>query len=140
MPCRHADHLWAMERCAPAPERLLFDYLIDFVLRTSMVDASSQRWLTKLTNPAYSAPMAAYNIYEAKTRFSALVDKAVSGEEVIIARAGKPVLKLVPVCSDTQKKHRRPAPGSLGGGFSDLLKALDEPWSEEEQRAFGMID
>ena len=84
--------------------------------------------------------MAAYNIYEAKTSFSALVEKAVNGEEVIIAKAGKPVLKLVPVCSDTKKTYRRPAPGSLGGDFSDLLKALDEPWSEEEQRAFGMLD
>ncbi len=84
--------------------------------------------------------MAAYNIYEAKTSFSALVERAVSGEEVIIAKAGKPVLKLVPLNSSVEKKHRRPAPGSLGGDFSDLLKALDEPWSEEEQRAFGMID
>ena len=41
--------------------------------------------------------MAAYNIYEAKTSFSALVERAVNGEEVIIAKAGKPLLKLVPI-------------------------------------------
>jgi prevent-host-death family protein len=34
------------------------------------------------------------NIYEAKTRLSALLDEAASGREVIIARAGKPVARL----------------------------------------------
>ena len=87
--------------------------------------------------------MAAYNIYEAKTGFSALVEKAVNGEEVVIAKAGRPIAKLVPLygpAMEGNKTRRRPAPGSLGGDFSHLLKALDEPWSEEEQRAFGMID
>jgi len=36
------------------------------------------------------------NIYEAKTRLSQLVEKAASGEEVIIARAGRPLVRLVP--------------------------------------------
>jgi prevent-host-death family protein len=36
------------------------------------------------------------NIYEAKSRLSKLVEQAEQGEEVIIARAGKPVAKLVP--------------------------------------------
>jgi prevent-host-death family protein len=85
--------------------------------------------------------MAAYNIYEAKTKFSALVEKASAGEEVIISKAGKPLLKLVPVDdSSDEKKHKRPGPGAFGDDFSALIAALDEPWSEEEQRAFGMID
>ena len=37
------------------------------------------------------------NIYEAKTRLSQLVDRAARGEEVIIARAGRPLVRLVPV-------------------------------------------
>jgi prevent-host-death family protein len=37
------------------------------------------------------------NIHEAKTRFSQLVDRALQGEEVIIARHGKPLLRLVPI-------------------------------------------
>lgn len=36
------------------------------------------------------------NIYEAKTNFSKLVDRAAAGHEVIIARAGRPVARLVP--------------------------------------------
>jgi len=35
------------------------------------------------------------NIYEAKTRLSQLVDRVASGDEVIIARAGRPVARLV---------------------------------------------
>jgi prevent-host-death family protein len=41
--------------------------------------------------------MATYNIYEAKTNFSRLVEEATHGEEVVIAKAGEPVLKLVPI-------------------------------------------
>lgn len=37
------------------------------------------------------------NIYEAKTRLSELVERAASGEEIIIARAGKPRARLVPM-------------------------------------------
>ena len=47
------------------------------------------------------------NIHEAKTHFSKLVDRAVSGESVIIARAGTPVAKLVPI-------DAVPAPPRLG--------------------------
>jgi len=36
------------------------------------------------------------NIHEAKTHLSRLVERAVAGEEVIIAKAGKPVVRLVP--------------------------------------------
>jgi prevent-host-death family protein len=36
------------------------------------------------------------NIYEAKTTLSRLVERAEHGEEILIARAGKPVAKLVP--------------------------------------------
>ncbi|MGO9426866.1 MAG: type II toxin-antitoxin system Phd/YefM family antitoxin, partial [Steroidobacteraceae bacterium] len=34
------------------------------------------------------------NIYDAKTQFSQLVDKAASGEDVIISRSGKPLVRL----------------------------------------------
>lgn len=37
------------------------------------------------------------NIYEAKARLSALLDKAQAGEEVVIARAGKPIARLMPI-------------------------------------------
>ena len=37
------------------------------------------------------------NLYDAKTALSQLVDRAAAGEEIIIAKAGKPRAKLVPV-------------------------------------------
>jgi prevent-host-death family protein len=37
------------------------------------------------------------NIYEAKTHLSALVEQAAQGEEIVIAKAGKPMAKLVPL-------------------------------------------
>lgn len=37
------------------------------------------------------------NVYEAKAKLSALLDKALAGEEVVIARAGKPLARLTPV-------------------------------------------
>lgn len=41
--------------------------------------------------------MATYNIYEAKTNFSRLVEEARGGQEVVIAKAGEPVARMVPV-------------------------------------------
>ena len=40
---------------------------------------------------------ATVNIYDAKTQLSRLVDRAMAGEDVVIARAGKPMVRLVPV-------------------------------------------
>ena len=41
--------------------------------------------------------MKTYNIHEAKTHLSRLVEAAAAGEEIVIAKAGKPMAKLVPV-------------------------------------------
>ena len=53
--------------------------------------------------------MSQFNIAEAKARLSELVQKAMLGEEVIIARDNKPVLKLVPL--DRPKRPRKPGSG-----------------------------
>ena len=49
--------------------------------------------------------------YEAKTHFSALLEKVEAGEEVIIARNGKPVAQLVPV----QRRREPRVPGAWKG-------------------------
>lgn len=41
--------------------------------------------------------MISANIHEAKTQLSKLIERAEAGEEVVIARAGKPAVRLVPV-------------------------------------------
>jgi prevent-host-death family protein len=50
--------------------------------------------------------MQQYNIHAAKTHLSALVEKAAGGEAFIIAKAGKPMVKVVPCMpqSETQKR------------------------------------
>jgi prevent-host-death family protein len=40
--------------------------------------------------------MTIFNIHEAKTHFSKLLERVMSGEEVVIAKAGKPVARLLP--------------------------------------------
>jgi len=47
--------------------------------------------------------MAEVNVHEAKTHLSRLLLRVESGEEIVIARAGKPVAKLVPVESKPQR-------------------------------------
>ena len=47
------------------------------------------------------------NLHDAKTHLSRYVDQALAGEEVVIARAGKPLVRLIPV-------ETKPAP-RLGG-------------------------
>jgi prevent-host-death family protein len=42
-------------------------------------------------------PFEQVNIYEAKTQLSALVDRAASGETIVIAKAGRPLARLVPL-------------------------------------------
>lgn len=54
--------------------------------------------------------MAQFNIAEAKSRFSELIQKAMLGEEVVIARDNKPLLKLVPVVE--LRKERKPGSGT----------------------------
>jgi prevent-host-death family protein len=58
------------------------------------------------------------NVHEAKTQLSKLLARVAEGEEVIIARAGKPVARLVPV--------RRPSgPRVLGGDKGKVFLADD---------------
>ncbi len=55
--------------------------------------------------------MAKFNIADAKSRFSELVQKAMVGEEVIIAKDNKPVVKVVPIVPLGKKR----IPGSAKG-------------------------
>jgi prevent-host-death family protein len=50
--------------------------------------------------------MQQYNIHEAKTHLSSLIDGAIKGNSFIIAKAGKPIVKVVPYCFQEPKKQR----------------------------------
>jgi prevent-host-death family protein len=51
--------------------------------------------------------MRTVNIHEAKTHLSRLVDRAANGEPFIIAKAGKPLVKVVPLDAPPAGKARR---------------------------------
>ena len=53
------------------------------------------------------------NVHEAKTHFSRLLARVNQGEEIIIAKAGKPVARLVPYASKPSKRVRVPPRGKF---------------------------
>ena len=71
------------------------------------------------------------NIYEAKTRLSQLVDAAAAGEEVVIARAGRPMVRLTRL----EKKPRKRRLGLLDGRFK-IPDNFNRPLPEDLARAF----
>ena len=76
-------------------------------------------------------PDVVYNLYEAKSSLSQLVDRAASGEEIFIAKAGKPMAKLVPI--PQSRKQRKP------GGWEGqvvISEDFDAPLPEDLQAAF----
>ncbi len=48
--------------------------------------------------------MPTFNVHAAKTHFSRLVDAAAGGEEIIIAKAGKPVARLMPLACPSKRR------------------------------------
>ncbi|MBO0858620.1 MAG: type II toxin-antitoxin system Phd/YefM family antitoxin [Chloracidobacterium sp.] len=71
------------------------------------------------------------NVHEAKTELSRLLNRVVAGEEVIIAKAGKPVARLIPV------EPPRP-PSRLGVDKNDwkVPEDFNAPLPEEIVKAF----
>jgi prevent-host-death family protein len=65
------------------------------------------------------------NVHNAKTNLSKLIQQAENGEEVIIARNGKPAVKLVPITVENIKRPPRVS-GRLKGKLN-----LPENWEEE---------
>jgi prevent-host-death family protein len=59
------------------------------------------------------AKPAVVNVHEAKTHFSKLLERVAAGEEVTIAKAGKPVARLVPV----EAPRKRPLGMDAGKDF-----------------------
>jgi prevent-host-death family protein len=71
------------------------------------------------------------NVHEAKTHLSRLLTKVESGEEVTIAKAGKPVARLVPVDRNVVKR----VPGTAKGEII-IADHFDDPLPDDLFRAF----
>lgn len=77
--------------------------------------------------------MKTHTIHEAKTNLSKLIKEACEGEEVIISRGDKPVVKLVPIgVAEGPRK-----PGRFKGKISWTPDAFD-PLTDEELREWGL--
>jgi prevent-host-death family protein len=70
-----------------------------------------------------SEPLPQFNIHDAKTNLSRIVERVEHGEVIVISRAGKPVAKVVPLNTRVDRKAR----GSLTG---KLVLAPD--WDSRE--------
>jgi len=73
----------------------------------------------------------AINIHAAKTQFSKLVERAEAGEEILIARSGQPVARLVPLAAPTRR-----VPGGAEGAIV-VHDDFDAPLPDELLRGFG---
>ena len=77
--------------------------------------------------------MQTVNIHAAKTNLSSLVEKAAAGEEIIIAKAGKPVARLVPL----EEPDFRKSFGILKGKIR-VSDDFDAPLPPEILKSFGV--
>ena len=75
------------------------------------------------------------NIHEAKTNLSSLIAEVEAGEEVVIARAGKPVAKLVPIVGRQKRATRRNIAGALKGKIR-VGPDFDDPLPDDILAAF----
>ena len=73
--------------------------------------------------------MGTFNVHDAKTEFSSLLDRVSQGEEIIITKSGRPVAKLVRVAAEPRK------PGRLKGRIR-IAPDFDEPLPDEILAAF----
>jgi len=78
---------------------------------------------------------AIYNLYEAKTALSQLVERAAAGEEIVIAKHGRPLARLTAF-------NKRGAPRTPGGWEGEVWIApdFDEPLPDELLDTFDGTD
>lgn len=69
---------------------------------------------------------AVINVHEAKTHFSRLLERAHAGEEIVLAKAGKPYARLVPLKEDKPRRQ----PGRLKEWV--IPESFFDPLPEEE--------
>lgn len=84
-----------------------------------------------MPKPRKKAAPLTVNVHEAKTHLSRLLSRAAAGEDIVIAKAGRPVAKLVAI---------RPLPGSrrpgLWAGRLTVPDSFFEPLPDEEVAAW----
>ena len=77
--------------------------------------------------------MEVYNIGEARTQLTKLVEMALSGKEIIIGKRNKPLVRLSPVEKSKQAKRK----GGYLKGKIHIAPDFDEPFKEIEDLFYG---
>jgi prevent-host-death family protein len=77
--------------------------------------------------------MKVVNVHAAKTHLSRLIEDAAKGEDIVIAKAGRPIVRLVPVSAN----QRARVSGSKKGKIR-ISKDFDAPLPDDLARAFGV--
>jgi prevent-host-death family protein len=69
------------------------------------------------------------NVHEAKTHFSRLLEQAHAGQEIILAKAGKPYARLMPLATAPARRQPGRLSGRVGDAFFEALPAEElEAW------------
>ena len=96
-----------------------------------MAKAPRKSRAVRVTRRRAAAP-AAVNVHDAKTHFSKLLARVERGEEVVIARAGTPVARLVPVAEPAGARR----PLGIDDGKVWIADDFDAPLPQEIAAAF----
>lgn len=72
------------------------------------------------------------NIHEAKSQLSKLIEKAMNGEEVVIAKAGKPMVRLTRM----KRTRKKPVFGGLEGKIIEVDPDWWKPMTDDEAKEF----
>lgn len=65
------------------------------------------------------------NVHEAKTHLSRLIDQAHAGQEIILAKAGKPYARLMPLAREPARRQAGRLPGKVGDAFFEPLPSQE---------------
>jgi prevent-host-death family protein len=82
-----------------------------------------------------SAKPVQVNLYEAKTQLSSLVERVAKGEEIVIAKAGKPMARLIAMTHEP-KLPRKSGRNLLG--ITYIAEDFDAPLPEDVLQDFGL--
>jgi prevent-host-death family protein len=108
----------------------------------------TRRSLTNLTNMAdwrmineiggLAMASTQVNLYEAKTQLSSLVERAAKGEEIVIAKAGKPMARLTPMLAADKTAAPLRKFGQNLLGITYIADDFDAPLPEDVLQDFGL--
>ncbi len=76
-----------------------------------------------------------FNLYDAKNQLSSLVDRAAAGEEIVIAKHGRPMARLVP--AEGAKEMEKPRQQRKLLGLTYMADDFDDPLPPDLMKSFG---